>query len=57
MEMDNDTLADYWRDVSPILKQQAIEKRENETHRTCFNNDLLAIRIKEIKKMIEDENN
>ena len=30
---------------------------ENETHRTCFNNDLLAIRIKEIKKMIEDENN
>lgn len=24
--MDNDTLADYWRDVSPILKQQAFEK-------------------------------
>lgn len=33
--MDNDTLADYWRDVSPILKQQAQEKREN-----CFNNRL-----------------
>ena len=26
--MDNDTLADYWRDVSPILKEQAREKRE-----------------------------
>lgn len=33
--MDNDTLADYWRDVSPILKQQAREKREN-----CFNDRL-----------------
>lgn len=25
--MDNDTLGDYWRDVKPILKQQAQEKR------------------------------
>lgn len=33
--MDNDTLADYWRDVSPILKQQAQEKRDN-----CFNDRL-----------------
>ncbi len=33
--MDNDTLGDYWRDVSPILKQQAQEKREN-----CFNDRL-----------------
>lgn len=33
--MDNDTLADYWRDVSPILKEQAQEKKEN-----CFNDRL-----------------
>ena len=33
--MDNDTLGDYWRDVKPILKQQAQEKREN-----CFNDRL-----------------
>ena len=33
--MDTDTLADYWRDVSPILKEQAREKREN-----CFDNRL-----------------
>ena len=26
--MDEDTLGDYWRDVSPILKQQAKEKRK-----------------------------
>ena len=26
--MDNDTLADYWRDVSPILKQQNAVFRE-----------------------------
>lgn len=26
--MDNNTLADYWRDVSPILKEKAREKRE-----------------------------
>ena len=28
--MDNDTLGDYWRDVKPILKQQAQEKRREE---------------------------
>ena len=33
--MDNDTLADYWRDVSPILKEQAQEKRLN-----CFGDRL-----------------
>lgn len=33
--MNADTLADYWRDVSPILKEQAREKREN-----CFDNRL-----------------
>ena len=33
--MDNDTLADYWRDVSPILKNQAQENREN-----CFDDRL-----------------
>lgn len=27
--MDNDTLADYWRDVSPHLKEQARKKRED----------------------------
>jgi len=26
--MENETLADYWRDVSPILKQQNQEQRE-----------------------------
>lgn len=25
--MDNDTLSDYWHDVSPILKQQNAEQR------------------------------
>ena len=29
--MENDTLGNYWRDVSPILKEKAKEKREN-----CF---------------------
>ena len=33
--MDNDTLSDYWHDISPILKQQAQEKREN-----CFEDRL-----------------
>lgn len=33
--MDNDTLADYWRDVSPMLKKLSQEKREN-----CFNDRL-----------------
>ena len=33
--MDNDTLAEYWRDVAPILKEQAREKRES-----CFNDRL-----------------
>ena len=42
--MDNDTLADYWRDVSPILKQQAQEKREN-----CFND-----RLEYAKKQFEE---
>lgn len=44
--MDNDTLADYWRDVSPILKQQAQEKREN-----CFND-----RLDYAKKQFEENN-
>lgn len=44
--MDNDTLADYWRDVSPILKQQAQEKREN-----CFND-----RLEYAKKKFEENN-
>ena len=37
--MDNDTLGDYWRDVSPILKEKAREKRENcftRTHKKRF---------------------
>lgn len=42
--MDNDTLADYWRDVAPILKQQAQEKRKN-----CFN-DRLAYAKKQFEK-------
>lgn len=42
--MDNDTLADYWRDVSPILKEQAQEKREN-----CFND-----RLEYAKKQFEE---
>ena len=44
--MDNDTLADYWRDVSPILKQQAQEKREN-----CFND-----RLEYAKKQFKENN-
>ena len=44
--MDDDTLADYWRDVSPILKQQAREKREN-----CFND-----RLEYAKKQFKDNN-
>lgn len=44
--MDNDTLADYWRDVSPILKEQAREKREN-----CFN-DRLECAKNNLRKMI-----
>ncbi len=44
--MDNDTLADYWRDVSPILKEQAREKREN-----CFND-----RLEYAKKQFEENN-
>ena len=42
--MDNDTLGDYWRDVSPILKQQAKEKREN-----CFK-DRLEYAIKQYEE-------
>lgn len=42
--MDNDTLADYWRDVSPILKEQAREKREN-----CFKD-----RLEYAKKQFEE---
>lgn len=42
--MDNDTLADYWRDISPILKEQAQEKREN-----CFND-----RLEYAKKQFEE---
>ena len=44
--MDDDTLADYWRDVSPILKEQAREKREN-----CFND-----RLEYAKKLFEQNN-
>lgn len=33
--MDNETLSDYWKDVSPILKQKSQEKRER-----CFNDRL-----------------
>lgn len=44
--MDNDTLADYWHDVSPILKQQAREKREN-----CFDD-----RLEYAKKQFEENN-
>lgn len=44
--MDNDTLADYWRDVKPILKQQAQEKRAN-----CFND-----RLEYAKKQFENNN-
>lgn len=44
--MDNDTLADYWRDVSPILKEQAQEKREN-----CFND-----RLEYAKKQFKENN-
>lgn len=42
----NETLADYWRDVSPILKEQAREKREN-----CFND-----RLEYAKKQFEENN-
>lgn len=42
--MDNDTLGDYWRDVSLILKQQAQEKREN-----CFDD-----RLEYAKKQFKD---
>lgn len=44
--MDNDTLADYWRDVSPILKEQARKKREN-----CFDD-----RLEYAKKQFEENN-
>lgn len=44
--MDNDTLADYWKDVSPILKEQAIEKREN-----CFDD-----RLEYAKRQFEQNN-
>ena len=44
--MDDDTLGDYWRDVSPILKEKAREKREN-----CFND-----RLEYAKKQFEENN-
>ena len=44
--MDNDILRDYWRDVSPVLKRQAQEKREN-----CFND-----RLEYAKKQFEGNN-
>lgn len=44
--MDNDSLAEYWRDVSPILKEQAREKREN-----CFDS-----RLKYATKQFEENN-
>lgn len=44
--MDNDTLGDYWRDVSPHLKQLAREKRES-----CFEN-----RLEYAKKQFEQNN-
>ena len=42
--MDNDTLGDYWKDVSPILKERAQEKREN-----CFTD-----RLEYAKKQFEE---
>lgn len=44
--MDNDSLSEYWHDVSPILKEQAREKREN-----CFND-----RLEYAKKQFEENN-
>lgn len=44
--MEDYTMGEYWRDVSPILKQQAREKREN-----CFND-----RLEFAKKQFEDNN-
>lgn len=44
--MDNDTLTDYWRDVSPLLKELAREKRES-----CFDN-----RLEYAKKQFEENN-
>lgn len=44
--MDNDTLADYWRDVSPYLKELAREKRES-----CFDD-----RLEYAKKQFEENN-
>lgn len=44
--MDNDTLAEYWRDIAPILKEEAREKRES-----CFND-----RLEYAKKQFEENN-
>ncbi len=44
--MDDDTVGDYWRDVSPILKEQARKKREN-----CFDK-----RLEYAKKQFEENN-
>lgn len=42
----DDSLSDYWHDVSPILKQQASEKRE-----ACFDD-----RLEYAKKKFEENN-
>ena len=44
--MDNDTLADYWRDVKPILKQQNQEYREENYEK----------RIEYVKRQFEENN-
>ena len=44
--VDNDSLAEYWKDVSPILKKQAREKRDN-----CFDS-----RLKYAIKQFEENN-
>lgn len=44
--MDNDTLADYWRDVAPILKQQNQEYREENYDK----------RIEYVKRQFEENN-
>lgn len=44
--MDNDTLADYWRDVAPVLKQQNQEYREENYDK----------RIEYVKRQFEENN-
>ena len=42
--MDNDTLAEYWRDVSPILKQQ------NQEHRDKYYDERITYAIDQFEK-------